>query len=195
MVLGLRDKVVIVGGGSDGLGLAMADRLLNEGGLVFGRRAEEVGEAASRLAEKHERDWVLGPAADCADASDIDRVAAATVVRFDAAVHVLVKTQPELTKADLGAGVPMSRIVERHEFANLTATLISPRLDYVTGVIAPIPWGLRHRNGCYICVASQCAALTDPDQNGSGVHRCERTLHGRAIRANRAHTLHKSGQA
>lgn len=140
MDLGLTHKVAIVGGGSDGLGLAMADRLLNEGALVtiFGRRAEKVEEAASRLAEKHGRGRVLGLAADCADASDIDRVTAATVARFGAAVHVLVNRQPELTKTGLGAGIPMGRIVERREFANLAATPVSPRLGYVTGVVAPI---------------------------------------------------------
>jgi len=251
MDLGLMEKVAIVGGGSDGLGLAIADRLLREGALVtiFGRRAEKVGEAANRLAEKHGRERVLGLAADCAVASDIERVTAATVARFGNAVHVLVtndggppirsieeltdeiwmqalarhffyvvrsvratlpymtteggsilnvvsavverpavgmaapvavwsavigyaktlalevgkheitvntlmagffdtplldrtlERQPELTKAGLGAGVPMGRIGEPHEFADLAATLVSPRSGYVTGVVARIDGG------------------------------------------------------
>lgn len=248
MDLGLTDKVAIVGGGSDGLGFAIADRLLSEGALVtiFGRRAEKVAAAAGRLADKHGENRILGLAADCADAADLDRVTASTVDRFGDAVHVLVtndggppigriddltddvwmkalarhffyvvrsvratlpylkaeggsilnvvsavverpavgmaasvtvwsavvgyaKTlalevgehditvntlmsgffdtpllgraldrQPELLEARLG---PIGRIGEPREFADLAATLVSPNLRFVTGVVAPIDGG------------------------------------------------------
>jgi 3-oxoacyl-[acyl-carrier protein] reductase len=51
MDLGLTGKVAIVGGGSDGLGFAIADRLLGEGALVtiFARRAERVAAATEEL--------------------------------------------------------------------------------------------------------------------------------------------------
>lgn len=49
--------------------------------------------------------------------------------------------QPELSKAGLGSGVPMGRIGEPREFADLAATLVSPRLKFVTGVVAPVDGG------------------------------------------------------
>ncbi len=92
MDLGLTGKVAIVGGGSDGLGFAIADRLLDEGASVtfFARRAEKVTAAAKELSRRHGDGRVLGLAADCSDPDDIDRVTASAVERFGAAVHVLV---------------------------------------------------------------------------------------------------------
>jgi 3-oxoacyl-[acyl-carrier protein] reductase len=92
MDLGLTGKVAIVGGGSDGLGLAIADRLLSEGASVafFARREAKVEAAARELAGRHGAGRVLGLAADCSDAEDLDRVTASTVERFGDAVHVLV---------------------------------------------------------------------------------------------------------
>jgi 3-oxoacyl-[acyl-carrier protein] reductase len=251
MDLGLTDKVAIVGGGSDGLGFAIADRLLSEGARVtiFARRAEKVSDAAGRLAAKYGEDRILGLAADCSEAADLDRVTASTVARFGPAVHVLVtndggppvrriaeltddvwmqalarhffyvvrsvratlphmtaeggsilnvvsgivqrpavgmaasvavwsavigyaktlalevakdnitvntlmaglfdtallgkalERQPEMSKADLGRGVPMGRIGEPYEFANLVATLVSPHLKFVTGLAVPVDGG------------------------------------------------------
>ncbi|MDO0928765.1 SDR family NAD(P)-dependent oxidoreductase [Streptomyces sp. TG1A-8] len=86
MDLGLTDKVAIVGGGSDGLGFAIADRLLNEGAFVtiLGRRAEKAAAAAEELSRRHGENKVLGLAADCSNADDIGRVTASTVARFGA---------------------------------------------------------------------------------------------------------------
>lgn len=105
MDLGLKDRVAIVGGGSDGLGFAIADRLLQEGARVtiFARRAEKVANAAARLAATHGEDRVLGLAADCAEAVDIDRVTASTVARFGPAVHALITND---------GGPPIRRISE-----------------------------------------------------------------------------------
>lgn len=251
MDLGLTDKVAIVGGGSDGLGSAIADRLLNEGARVtiFARREAKVLAAAESLAEKYGEERVLGLAADCSDAADLDRVTASTVDRFGPAVHVLVtndggppirrvselsddvweqalarhffyvvrsvratlpymtaeggsilnvvsgivqrpaigmaasvavwsavigyaktlalevgqhgitvntlmsgyfdtallgktlERQPELSKEGLGSGLPMGRIGQPYEFANLAATLVSPHTRFVTGVVAPVDGG------------------------------------------------------
>ncbi|WP_308818828.1 SDR family oxidoreductase [Pseudonocardia alni] len=251
MDLELTGKVAIVGGGSDGLGLAIADRLLGEGAnvTIFARRAEKVAAAAARLADTHGAERVLGLAADCSDAAEVDRVTASTVERFGPAVHVLVtndggppirriieltdeawtqalarhffyvvrsvratlphmtteggsilnvvsgvvnrpavgmaapvavwsavigyaqtlalevgahgltvntllsgyfdtpllgrtlERQPELTKAGLGSGVPVGRIGQPEEFADLVATLVSPRSRFVTGLVAPIDGG------------------------------------------------------
>jgi 3-oxoacyl-[acyl-carrier protein] reductase len=251
MDLGLSGKVAIVGGGSDGLGFAIAERLLNEDALVtiFARRARRVSAAAEKLASKYGEERVLGLAADCSDAADIDRVTAATVARFGPAVHALVtndggppirpvseltddvwlttferhffyvvrsvravlphmtseggsilnvvsavverpainmaasvavwsavigyaKTlalelgkhninvntlmsglfdtqlvdkmidrQPGLSKDGLGNKVPMGRIGEPHEFANMVATLVSPNSRFVTGSVTPMDGG------------------------------------------------------
>ncbi len=251
MDLELKDRVAIVGGGSDGLGFAIAERLLKEGAKVtiFARRAEKVADAARRLAATYGEERVLGVAADCAEAADIDRVTAATVERYGPAVHVLItndggppirriseltdevwmqalsrhffyvvrsvratlpymtdqggsilnvvsgivqrpavgmaasvavwsavigyaktlalevgphgitvntlmsglfdtallgrtlERQPEMTRENLGRGLPMGRIGQPHEFANLAATLVSPTMRFVTGVVAPVDGG------------------------------------------------------
>ena len=251
MDLGLKGKVAIVGGGSDGLGFAIAERLLGEGAAVtiFARRAEKVAAAVARLAAKHGEGRLLGLAADCSDADDLERVTASTVDQFGSAVHVLVtndggppiarideltddiwsqalqrhffyvvrsvrstlpymtaeggsilnvvsgiverpavgmaasvavwsavigyaKTlalevgqyditvntmlsglfdtallgraldrQPELSKAGLGSGLPMGRIGDPREFADLAATLVSPNLRFATGLAIPIDGG------------------------------------------------------
>jgi 3-oxoacyl-[acyl-carrier protein] reductase len=249
--LGLSGKVAIVGGGSDGLGFAIADRLLSEGAVVtiFARRAEKVAAATEELSRRYGEGNVLGVAADCSDAGDIDRVTASTVARFGEAVHVLVTNdggppvrpiseltddvwvtaferhffyvvrsvratlpylmaqggsilnvvsaavqrpavnmaapvtvwsavvgyaqtlalevgrhnisvntlmaglfdtrlvdkmidrQPKLSKDRLGDSVPLGRIGEPHEFANMVATLVSPTSRFVTGSVTPVDGG------------------------------------------------------
>lgn len=250
MDLGLTGKVAIVGGGSDGLGFAIAERLLREGAHVtlFGRREEKVTAAVERFAADHGEERVLGLAADCSVEADLERVTAATVDRFGPAVHVLVtndggppirriseltddvwlsaferhffyvarsvratlphmteggsilnvvsgvarrpavgmaapatvwsavigyaqtlalevgshdinvntllagffdtpllakttERQPELSKERLGSGLPMGRIGEPREFADLVGALVSPNLRYVTGAVVPVDGG------------------------------------------------------
>ncbi len=251
MDVGLNGKVAIVGGGSDGLGYAVADRLLREGARVtiFARRAEKVTAAARRLAHAYGEEKVLGLAADCSVDADIERVTASTLDRFGPAVHVLVtndggppirriaeltdevwlkaferhffyvvrsvratlphmtaeggsilnvvsgvverpavgmaapvgvwsavigyaKTlalevagqnisvntllsgffdtalldgmlarQPELSRTGLGNAVPMGRIGQPREFADLVAALVSPNLRFVTGAVIPVDGG------------------------------------------------------
>jgi len=251
MDLHLTDKVAIVGGGSDGIGYAVADRLLAEGArvTVFSRRESKVAAAVASLAARHGGDRVLGLPADCGDAADLDRVTAETVDRFGPAVHVLVtndggppvrpiaeltdevweqalarhffyvvrsvratlphmtdeggsilnvvsaivdrpavgmaasvavwsavigyaktlalevghhgvtvntllsgfidtsllaqaiERQPELTREGLGRGVPVGRIGQPHEFADLVATLVSPSSGFLTGLTVPVDGG------------------------------------------------------
>jgi len=251
MDLALAGKVAIVGGGSDGLGFAIADRLLSEGAFVtiFARRAEKISAAAEQLASKYGEKHVLGLAADCSADADIERVTATTLEQFGPAVHVLVtndggppirriseltdevwlqafarhffyvvrsvratlphmtaeggsilnvvsgvvrrqavgmaapatvwsavigyaqtlalevgphninvntlmsgyfdtpliertlERQPELSRARLGSGLPMGRIGEPREFADLVGTLVSPHLRFVTGAVIPVDGG------------------------------------------------------
>ncbi|GHF37216.1 3-oxoacyl-[acyl-carrier protein] reductase [Amycolatopsis bartoniae] len=105
MDLGLTGKVAIVGGGSDGLGFAIAERLLAEGAHVafFARRAEKVAAAERQLAERYGEERVLGLTADCSSAADLEGVTASTLERFGDAVHVLVTND---------GGPPIRRISE-----------------------------------------------------------------------------------
>ena len=61
---------------------------------------------------------------------------------FDTAL--LAKTmerQPELTKERLGSAAPLGRIGQPREFADLVATLVSPRTRFVTGTTTPVDGG------------------------------------------------------
>jgi 3-oxoacyl-[acyl-carrier protein] reductase len=272
MDLGLKDKTAIVGGGSDGLGYAIADRLLNEGArvTVFARRAEKVAAAARRLADAYGEDRVLAVAADCSVAADLDRVTASTLERFGPAVHVLVTNdggppirriaeltdevwlqafarhffyvvrsvrstlphmiaeggsilnvvsgvvrrpaagmaapatvwsavigyartlalevgphdinvntllsgyfdtplldrtldrRPELSKERLGSTLPMGRIGQPREFADLAGTLVSPHMRFVTGAVIPVDGGAGIGMGASFDTPPAAAATSRP---------------------------------
>jgi len=77
--LELKDKVFVITGGTDGLGLALARRLVDEGG-----RVAVCGRDAQRLARAQE---LLGPNALCVqtdvtDAEQVDAFVDATLTRF-----------------------------------------------------------------------------------------------------------------
>ena len=82
MDLGLRGKVAIVTGGSDGLGLATAARLGSEGAAVAicGRDGSRLKDAAERL--RGEGAQVLEVQADVTRPGDLEALVAATVERF-----------------------------------------------------------------------------------------------------------------
>src|SRR5262245_23899942 len=82
MDLGLRGKVAIVTGGSDGLGLATAARLGSEGAAVAicGRDGSRLKDAAERL--RREGTQVLEVQADVTRPGDLEALVAATVERF-----------------------------------------------------------------------------------------------------------------
>jgi 3-oxoacyl-[acyl-carrier protein] reductase len=52
-----------------------------------------------------------------------------------------LERQPELSKESLGKDVPMGRIGDPAEFANLVAALVSPTMNYVTGLVVPVDGG------------------------------------------------------
>ena len=82
MDLGLRGKVAIVTGGSDGLGLATARRLATEGSAVAicGRDASRLKEAAERL--RSDGADVLDVQADVTRPGDLEALVASTVGRY-----------------------------------------------------------------------------------------------------------------
>jgi 3-oxoacyl-[acyl-carrier protein] reductase len=82
MDLGLGNKVAIVTGGSDGLGLATARRLAREGGAVaiFGRDQTRLKEAGERL--RADGAAILEVSADVTRPGDLETLVSTTVERF-----------------------------------------------------------------------------------------------------------------
>jgi len=80
--LGLEGKVAIVTGGSDGMGLATAHRLVSEGARVAicARRAENLERAADQL--RAVGSGVFAQAADVTSGSDVDRFIDAVTAEF-----------------------------------------------------------------------------------------------------------------
>lgn len=76
MEFGLKDKRVLVAGGSRGIGFAIANSFLTEGARVaiIARGAAALKDAATALGRKHGRDRILDFAIDCADARAWDGV-------------------------------------------------------------------------------------------------------------------------
>jgi 3-oxoacyl-[acyl-carrier protein] reductase len=70
MDLGLSEKRVLIAGSSRGIGLAMAEAFLREGGWVvlLARSPEPLSEVARRLAKEYGEARVLAYSVDCADA-------------------------------------------------------------------------------------------------------------------------------
>ena len=81
MELGLAGKAAIVTGGTSGIGLAIAERLLDEGARVFlsGRDREKLRAALEAL---QPRGQVRGLAADAAVPSDMERLAEGCAAAF-----------------------------------------------------------------------------------------------------------------
>ncbi len=77
--LGLRGKVAIITGGSDGLGLATASRFAGEGAhvVICGRREDHLMTAAASIPGE-----VMAHRADVTVAADCEALIAATVARF-----------------------------------------------------------------------------------------------------------------
>ncbi len=88
--LGLKGRIAIVTGGSDGLGRATAERLAGEGCkvVICARRIEHLDATAEAIGEQTGGE-VLACRADVARADDIDALVDATVARFGG-VDILV---------------------------------------------------------------------------------------------------------
>ncbi len=100
--LGLRGKVAIITGGSDGLGRATAERLATEGCkvVICGRRNQHTIDAAKKIQSSTENSNVLGLAADVSKSTDIDALVCATVEHFGG-VDILVNNAGKAAAAGL----------------------------------------------------------------------------------------------
>jgi 3-oxoacyl-[acyl-carrier protein] reductase len=89
--LGLRDRVAIVSGASEGLGYAAALVLAGEGAkLAIGSRRQDAIEAAARTIRERTGAEVLPVPCDVTQPNDIHRFVAETASRFDNRIDILI---------------------------------------------------------------------------------------------------------
>ena len=88
--LGLKDKVILITGGSDGLGFASAELLSSQGAqvVICGRRGDYLKEKAVIISEKTKNN-VLAIQADVSKADDCKRLVEETISKFKK-INVLV---------------------------------------------------------------------------------------------------------
>ena len=100
----LADKVAVISGGNSGIGLAIAQRFVQEGAqvFIFGRRQEALDAAVKRIGGN-----VTAIQADASKLADLDRVADA-IRRATSRVDVVV------SNAALVEQVPLPDITEDH---------------------------------------------------------------------------------
>ena len=81
--LGLKDRIALITGGSDGLGRATARRLASEGCkvVICARRADHLETVAAAIRDETGGE-VVAQRADVSDAGDIEALVGATVERF-----------------------------------------------------------------------------------------------------------------
>ena len=88
--LGLKDKVILITGGSDGLGYASAELLSSQGAnvVICGRRGDYLKEKADIITEKTKNE-VLAIQADVSKADDCKKLVEETISKFKK-INVLV---------------------------------------------------------------------------------------------------------
>lgn len=99
--LGLKGKIAVITGGSDGLGRATAERLADEGAkvVICARREDHLQRVAKDVAARSGAD-VVGIRADVSIASDIDELINATLEHFGG-VDILINNAGKSSAAGL----------------------------------------------------------------------------------------------
>jgi 3-oxoacyl-[acyl-carrier protein] reductase len=139
MDLGIAGKRALVIGGSQGLGLAVCERLAQEGVnlLLFARDAARLGTAADALRKSHGVS-VEFCAGDITRAEDIDRLAAQTARLGDVQILVLNTPRPPSPMRDFLEETEQSRWDQAYEQQLHGALLV---LRKIAPLVAQSGWG------------------------------------------------------
>jgi NAD(P)-dependent dehydrogenase (short-subunit alcohol dehydrogenase family) len=92
MMTGLQDRTVLVTGGSRGIGLATAERMLAEGArvVIAARNRADLDSAVAKLAESAGPDHVYGVPMDVTDQESVDAAIDEVTAAGSRPIHVLV---------------------------------------------------------------------------------------------------------
>jgi NAD(P)-dependent dehydrogenase (short-subunit alcohol dehydrogenase family) len=140
MDLGLKDQVVLITGGSKGIGLASAKTLLDEGCKVA-IVARDAGRVAEAVEELGGEDLVLGLTGDMANFEDAQAAVADTVARFGQ-VDVLV------TCAGSSPGGLVENLSEEDWFSSMNLKF----MGYVRATKAVLPHMRERGSGSIVLV-------------------------------------------
>src|SRR6185436_4194693 len=100
----LKDKIALITGGTEGIGLATAKRFVEEGAYVFitGRRHKELDEAVKAIGAN-----VSGVQGDIAQLADLDRL-------YETVAQVKRRIDIVFANAGVGEFVPFGAVTEEH---------------------------------------------------------------------------------
>jgi NAD(P)-dependent dehydrogenase (short-subunit alcohol dehydrogenase family) len=92
MLTGLENRTVVITGGSRGIGLAVAERMLGEGArvVIAARHRDDIDAAVAKLAESSGPDRVSGVRLDVTDQESIDAAVEEVTAGRSRPIHVLV---------------------------------------------------------------------------------------------------------
>jgi NAD(P)-dependent dehydrogenase (short-subunit alcohol dehydrogenase family) len=105
----LEGKVAVITGGSSGIGLATAQRFVEEGAYVFitGRRQSQLDQAVKQIGKNNNNNNVTGVQGDVSNLADLDRLYA-TVKEQKGRIDIL------FANAGIGELAPLGAITEAH---------------------------------------------------------------------------------